>query len=80
MGNLIIVEVEGYDSEDGSIVVENHRTERLGAGRGNVIYCIGTIEGDGVVRFNDWGYATIEEARAAISGWQVRVARQRTTA
>ena len=66
MGNLIIVEVEGYDSEDGSIVVENHRARRRGLGRGDIIYCIGRNEGDGVVRFNDWGYATIEEARAAV--------------
>ena len=66
MADLVIVEVEGYESEDGSIVVENHRAERCGVGRANIIYCIGTVDGDGVVRFNDWGYATIEEARVAI--------------
>ena len=66
MGDIIVVEVEGYDSEDGSIVVENHRAERRGLGRANIIYCIGRADSDGVVRLNDWGYATVEEARAAI--------------
>lgn len=65
MDKPIIIEVEGYDGEDGSIVVENHRAERS-MGRPSIIYCIGSLNADGIVRFSDWGYATIDEARRAI--------------
>ncbi|HYV98942.1 MAG TPA: hypothetical protein VE967_15915 [Gemmatimonadaceae bacterium] len=66
MATLVIVEVEGYDGEDGSIVVQNHRADRSGMGRPNTLYCIGELDGDGVVRLDDWGYATLNEAREAI--------------
>ena len=59
MGPLLIVEVEGYDGETGQITVSNdlESTDRL--------YCVGRVGDDGVVRFVDWGYATIDEAREA---------------
>ena len=66
MSEPVIVEVEGYDGDDGHILVENYRAERLGMGRPNIIYCIGELEPGGIVRINDWGYATIAEARKAI--------------
>jgi hypothetical protein len=66
MDTPVIVEVEGYEGEDGQIVVENHRAERIGMGRPNVIYCIGSVDKDGLVRLTDWGYATFEEARTAL--------------
>jgi hypothetical protein len=66
METTVIVEVDGYDGEDGSIVVENYRADRLGMGRPNIIYCIGELGDNGVVRLSDWGYATAAEAREAI--------------
>ena len=63
----VIIEVEGYDGEGGSIVVTNLRAERSGVlGMTDRIYCIGELGEDGVVRFLDWGYATAEEARDAL--------------
>jgi hypothetical protein len=44
MDNPVIVEVEGYEGEDGQIVVENYRAERIGMGRPNVIYCIASVD------------------------------------
>jgi hypothetical protein len=35
-------------------------------GRPNVIYCIASVDKDGLVRLTDWGYATFEEARTAL--------------
>ena len=58
----IIVEVEGYEGELGSIVVTNDRV----ATEPPCIYCIGTVDPDGVLRFNDWGYATAAEAENAL--------------
>jgi hypothetical protein len=66
MDNPVIVEVEGYEGEDGQIVVENYRAERIGMGRPNTIYCIASVDKDGLVRLTDWGYATLEEARTAL--------------
>ena len=65
MSEPLIVEVDGYDGEDGHILVENYRAE-CGMGRPNIIYCIGELEPGGIVRISDWGYATIEEASEAI--------------
>lgn len=66
MDNPVIVEVEGYEGEDGQIVVENYRAERLGMGKPNIIYCIASLSENGLVTLNDWGYATLEEARMAL--------------
>jgi hypothetical protein len=66
MDNLVIVEVEGYDGEDGSIVVENYRADRLAMGKPHIIYCIGFVDDNRLVQITDWGYATIAEAREAI--------------
>lgn len=64
----MVIEVEGYEGEDGSIVVWNDRAARgRGFGVSEKLYCIGAVGADGVVRFNDWGYATAEEARAALN-------------
>lgn len=63
----LIIEVEGYDGEEGRIVVENdraHRSHRYGVHE--KLYCIGQMDDDGVIRFNDWGYATADEAREAL--------------
>ena len=68
-GTPLIVEVEGYEGEDGEIVVENFRAA-TGAefGRSDQIYCIAEMGADGMIRFNDWGYATAAEAREAVDG------------
>jgi hypothetical protein len=66
MDNLVMVEVEGYDGEDGQIVVENYRAERIGMGKPHIIYCIGLLDENRLVQITDWGYATIAEAREAI--------------
>ena len=66
MGYSVIVEVEGYEGDDGEIVVQNFRAERLGMGKPHIIYCIGEVDGHGLVRLNDWGYATEAEARKAL--------------
>jgi len=63
----LIVEVDGYGSDGGRIVVDNFRADaspRFGVP--DKIYCIAALGSDGVGRFNDWGYATKEEARDAI--------------
>lgn len=62
-----VIEVEGYDGDDGCIVVANRRaTSTCGSmGRKDRLFCVGRIGDDGVVRIVDWGYATAEEARAA---------------
>lgn len=67
-GDPVIVEVEGYEGQDGEIVVENWRANQPGFGVSNIIYCIAALGDDGVVRFDDWGYATAEEAREALNG------------
>jgi hypothetical protein len=66
MGYSVIVEVEGYEGDDGEIVVHNFRAERLGMGKPHIIYCIGEIDDHGLVRLGDWGYATEAEARQAL--------------
>ena len=62
-----IVEVEGYDGDDGEIVVNNYRSANDPPfGAPDKVYCIGEMEADGVIRFHDWGYATAKEARDAL--------------
>lgn len=70
----LIVEVEGYEGEDGTILVSNGRAESEGLGVAHLLYCIAAVGSDGVVRFDDWGYATADEARHALSGWKRAVA------
>ena len=51
-----IVEVEGYEGEDGQILVDNYRangTPKFGSP--DKIYCIAAMDADGVIRINDWG-------------------------
>jgi hypothetical protein len=62
---LIIIEVEGFEGEAGSIVVTNDRADSDGLGKGDRLYCIAELDVADVARFVDWGYATIAEARAA---------------
>lgn len=51
-----IVEVDGFEGESAGIEVRG----------GRVLYCIGVQdEQDGVIRFVDYGYRSIAEARAA---------------
>lgn len=72
-----IVEVEGFDGEDGRIVVENDRADGSRAfGDPDKIYCIAAMGDDGVVRFNDWGYATAAEALDALAARNRASARQ----
>lgn len=68
VGQPLIVEVEGYDGEDGTIMVLNGRAESIGLGVEHKLDCIASLDPDGVVRFNDWGYATAEEAQLALKG------------
>lgn len=56
-GSPIIVEVEGYEGDNGDILVNGSDTAML--------YCIGMIESDGVLRFVDWGYESAAIARRA---------------
>jgi hypothetical protein len=42
----------------------NDRAE-AGAGSPIKLYCVGALDGDGIIRFVDWGYATAADARAA---------------
>lgn len=69
-----IVEVEGYEGADGEIIVRNFRAEAESLGVPHLIYCIAKADADGVVRFDDWGYATADEAQRALDG---RLRRQR---
>ena len=64
MNNTIIVEVEGFEGEVGTIAVSNARAES-GLGRDDRLFCVAEIDASGVARFIDWGYATVDEARAA---------------
>ena len=66
MSKNIIVEVEGYEGEVGSIIVTNDEAPS----EPPRIYCIGQIGEDGILRFIDWGYATAAEAEEALPGWQ----------
>ena len=69
-----IVEVEGYDGDDGEIVVSNYRSANTPPfGAPDKVYCIGEMGTDGVIRFHDWGYATAKEARDALR-WRPRSA------
>jgi hypothetical protein len=60
---LVVIEIEGYEGEDGAIVVENYRS----LGVRDRLYCIGELGDDGVVRIIDFGYATVEEASKVLS-------------
>jgi hypothetical protein len=71
MKNTIIVEVEGFEGEVGMIAVCNARAES-GLGRDDRLFCVAEIDASGVARFIDWGYATLDEARAA---WPATIAR-----
>lgn len=62
--STIIVEVEGFEGELGRIEITNARAE-AGLGRDDRLYCVAQVDADGIARFVDWGYATIDEARAA---------------
>lgn len=62
---VVIIEVEGFQGEDGAIDVCNHRAERGEAGAPDRLFCVATIDAVGVGRFVDWGYATVTEARSA---------------
>ena len=64
MKNTLIVEVEGFEGEVGSITVSNDRAAS-GLGRDDRLFCVAEISESGVARFVDWGYATLDEARAA---------------
>lgn len=64
MKTIIIVQVEGFEGEAGTITVNNGRAES-GLGRDDRLYCVAEVSEDGVARFVDWGYATIDEARTA---------------
>lgn len=62
---LIIIEVQGFEGETGSIIVANDRADSDGLGKGDRLYCVAELDDTDVARFVDWGYATIAEARAA---------------
>lgn len=64
MSNTVIVEVEGFEGEVGAIDVRNDRAS-AGLGREGRLYCVAEVDSLGVARFVDWGYATLDEARAA---------------
>ncbi len=58
---LFIVEVDSFEGEQSRITITDADGEPLRA-----IYCIATRnETTGVLQFVDYGYATVEEARAA---------------
>jgi hypothetical protein len=61
----IIVEVEGYVGGGSEIIVVNGHAESKGLGRDDRLYCIASQDEDGVFRFVDWGYPTLDEARQA---------------
>lgn len=61
----LIIEVEGFEGEDGSIEVRNHRAEAGEGGAPDRLFCVALVDESGVGRFVDWGYATVAEARAA---------------
>jgi hypothetical protein len=64
---LFVVEVEGYEGVDGSIIVRNDRAADDPAfGKTDILYCIAQLDSDGILRFQDWGYRTPEEARAVL--------------
>lgn len=64
MSETVIVEVERFEGDLGTIDVHNARAAS-GMGRDDRLYCVASLDATGVVRFVDWGYATIEEARRA---------------
>ena len=68
----LIIEVEGFQGEDGSIEVRNHRAEASEGGTPDRLFCVALIDESGVGRFMDWGYATVAEARCA---WPEAIAR-----
>lgn len=61
----LIIEVEGFEGEDGSIEVRNHRADAGEGGTPDRLFCVAVIDESGVGRFVDWGYATVDEARRA---------------
>jgi hypothetical protein len=64
MSNTVIVEMEGFEGELGTIDVYNARAAS-GMGRDDRLYCVASFDAHGVARLVDWGYATVEEARKA---------------
>ena len=65
LDRTLIIEVEGFQGEDGSIEVLNHRAEAGEGGTLDRLFCVAVIDESGVGRFVDWGYATVAEARRA---------------
>lgn len=63
--HTLIIEVEGFQGEDGSIEVRNHRAEAGEGGAPDRLFCVAVVDESGVGRFVDWGYATVAEARRA---------------
>ena len=61
----VIVEVEGYLGGGSEIIVIHGHAESEGKGRDDRMYCIASRDEDGVFRFIDWGYPTLDEARQA---------------
>ena len=52
----VIIEVEGYDGESGSIIVTKQRADSpTSLGALDRIHCIGEGDDGGIVRFLDWG-------------------------
>ena len=58
----VIVEVEGFQGEDSSIIVVRDGEEPR---PDTHVYCIGVLDGD-VVRLVDWGYLSEEDARQVL--------------
>lgn len=70
MSRLFVVEVEGYDGEDGAIDVQRFSTDTEDhtstlSGGNPKLYCVAQLCDDGVLRFIDWGYMSAADALAA---------------
>ena len=75
-GTFIVVEVEGFVGDDGAIIVVDYDSDGKEPHKEPHLYCVGKLADDGVVRFVDWGYRSIEEARAAWPETVSRLARR----